>query len=65
MQPENSTEPSDAYIAEKDDKFIIIPEVEGAVLDPEKTRQVILDAMLTGKAAAIRNRLFIRMMKCW
>ena len=51
MQPENSTEPSDAYIAEKDDKFIIIPEVEGAALDPEKTRQVILDAMLTGKVA--------------
>ena len=51
MQPENSTEPSDAYIAEKDDKFIIIPEVEGAALDPEKTCQVILDAMLTGKVA--------------
>lgn len=51
MQPENSTEPSDAYIAEKDDKFIIIPEVEGAALNPEKTRQVILDAMLTGKVA--------------
>ena len=51
MQPENSTEPSDAYIAEKDDKFVIIPEVEGAALDPEKTCQVILDAMLTGKVA--------------
>ena len=39
MQQENMTEPSDAHIEEKDDKFVIVPEQEGTALKPEKTSQ--------------------------
>lgn len=49
MQQENMTEPSDAHIEEKDDKFVIVPEQEGTVLKPEKTSQDIIDALVTGR----------------
>ena len=49
MQADNITEPSDAYIEEKDEQFVIVPEVEGNALDAEKTKQVIIQALLTGK----------------
>ena len=42
------TEPSDAHIEEKDDKFVIVPEQEGT-LKPEKTSQDIRDALVTGR----------------
>lgn len=51
MQSENVTEPSDAYIEEKDDKFVIVPEVEGNALDTETTEQVLIQAFLTGRTA--------------
>ena len=49
MQQENMTEPSDAHIEEKDDKFVIVPEQEGTALKPEKTSQDIIDALVTGR----------------
>ena len=49
MQADNITEPSDAYIEEKDEQFVIVPEVEGNAPDAEKTKQVIIQALLTGK----------------
>ena len=49
MQADNITEPSDAYIEEKDEQFVIMPEVEGNAPDAEKTKQVIIQALLTGK----------------
>ena len=49
MQKENITEPADAYIEEKDDRFVIIPEKEGNALKPKKTTQDIIDALVTGR----------------
>lgn len=49
MQPENITEPSDAHLEETEDGFVIVPETEGNALKTEETKQVIIQAMLTGR----------------
>ncbi len=49
MQQDNVTEPSDAHLEEKDDKFVIIPEEQGNALKAEETTQDIIQALLTGR----------------
>jgi len=49
MQPENTTEPLDAHIEEKNDKFEIVPEEQGNALKTEETSQDIINALVTGK----------------
>lgn len=45
----NSTEPEDAYVKFESDKVVIVPEVEGNKLDLKKTKEVIVEALKTGK----------------
>ena len=49
MQPENTTEPLDAHIEEKNDKFEIVPEEQGNALKTEETSQDIINALVTGR----------------
>lgn len=49
FQPENVIAPQDAYIAENDGLLEIVPEVDGNTLDREKMRNVVIEAIDTGK----------------
>lgn len=44
----NMTQPADAYIDEKDDAYVIVPEVEGNALDEEKVLKLITEAVESG-----------------
>lgn len=47
MEAKNSKQPKDAYISEYQEKegYTIIPEVEGSIVDKEKVRKEIIDAV--------------------
>ncbi|MDO5134971.1 MAG: peptidoglycan binding domain-containing protein [Eubacteriales bacterium] len=49
MQAKNVTQPADAQIQDTGDTFQIVPEVEGNALDPQKLKEVVTQAMLTGR----------------
>lgn len=48
---ENVIEPEDAYLGETDTGYEIVPEVEGTLLDYERTKDAVLEALDEGASA--------------
>lgn len=51
MQKENNVEPTDAYIKETEEGYVIVPETEGTTLDRQKTLKVIRAAIMAGNTS--------------
>ena len=72
MQPENTTEPLDAHIEEKNDKFEIVPEEQGNALKTEETSQDIINALVQEEPRSIWKQMAVtknlqstKMMRLW
>ena len=50
-QPENQTEPENAYVAFQDGQFVIVPETQGSKLDIKSAYQVLDTAVAAGLTA--------------
>lgn len=51
FKPENVTAPADAYIQEDPNAYTIVPEVMGNTLKREDVKNIVIDAVDTGKTA--------------
>ena len=49
MSQEQMTQPQDAYVADTDEGYVVVPEVEGNALDVEKVLEVVAEAINQGE----------------